>query len=66
MGPVPNTWTIEEHSDGVDLKLNRRSFAYDLDDIDEACRRIRRSHRYSPGDTVTVVEKDGYRHKVKP
>lgn len=64
-GPVPNSWTIEEHDGKLDIRLNRRAFAYDCDDIAEARRRIKRSRKYDPDDTVTLIEDDGYRRKVK-
>lgn len=58
--------TYEAHiqPDGkVDVHRNRRAWRYDLDDLDEAVRVVRRAE--SKGYPLTVVEEDGYRRKVR-
>ncbi len=41
--PVKYEFEIESDHGTVDVKRNGRAFAYDLDDIDEAMAKIRRS-----------------------
>jgi hypothetical protein len=58
-------WIIEVSPDGkLDITRDRKSFAYDLDDYDEAFARIKRDRRYQAGDRVEVIEPDGYRRRI--
>lgn len=57
-------WQIEFYRGKVDVRCNRRAFAYDLDDLDEAVQRIRRSRKFSPGDKVVVIEENGARRTI--
>lgn len=51
---------VEIGDEGLcDVRRDRRAFAYDLDDVDEAMRRIRRE--IGSGEEVMVIEQDGYR-----
>lgn len=70
--PSPTTpdvtdWIIDLKADGsVDKVMrDRRAFAYDLDDEQEAIMRIRRDRRYTKGDRIDVVEADGYRRRAR-
>lgn len=58
-------WVIEEYEGNFDVRRNGRSFRYDLDDVDEALKAIRRSPKFSPDDQVFVVDESGYRKRVK-
>lgn len=54
------SWEVEVHLDGrCDLRLDRRIVHYDLDDLDEAARVVRRQD--GPGTEIIVIEPDGYR-----
>lgn len=46
---------------------DRRAFAYDLRDVDEAVGQIRGDRRRKQGEAfeVTVVEPDGYRRRLR-
>lgn len=56
---------IDSRSPSVDVTKDRRAFAYDLDDVDEATRRITRDHGFDPGrDTVLLVQHDGYTERL--
>lgn len=58
-----NRYRIEILPSGlVDVTRNTRAWKYDLDDVDEAMRLIRRAE--GPGHEVTLVEPDGYPTKV--
>jgi hypothetical protein len=56
---------IEEYNGNIDVRRNGRAFRYDLDDVEEAVRLIRRSPKFDPGDQVTVVDQDGYRRSLR-
>lgn len=68
---VPATeFVIEQKPDGTcDVHRNRRAFAYDCDDIDEALMRIRRKltteKKPSRGVEVTHIEPDGYPRRIR-
>lgn len=47
----------------VDLTRNRRAWKYDLDDLDEAIKFVRREK--GRGWPITVIEQDGYRRIVR-
>lgn len=47
---------------GVDVTKDRRAYAYDLDDVEEALDRIRRDE--GSGYEVFLVEEDGYRTRL--
>jgi precorrin-6B methylase 2 len=56
-------WLIRDEGHGsVDVLRNNRSRAYDLDDVEEAIRYIKRNRRYKTGEEIEVVEPDGYRY----
>jgi hypothetical protein len=58
-------WIIEVSPHGtIDIMRNGKSFAYDLDDYDEAFARIKKDKRYKRGDKVEVIDPDGYRRKI--
>ncbi len=58
-----HSYAIDIQPDGkVDVTRNRRAWRYDLDDVDEALRVIRRAE--GRGVPVTLIEQDGYRRKV--
>jgi hypothetical protein len=58
-------WLIEVTRDGtLDITRDRKAFAYDLDDFDEAFARIKRDKRYKKGDRIEMVDSDGYRRKI--
>jgi hypothetical protein len=58
-------WLIHNEGTGtVDVLKDRKSFAYDLDDVDEALYRIKRHRQYDKSDTIEVVDPDGYRHRL--
>lgn len=59
-----STWEIEFYRGKVDVRCNRRAFAYDLDDLEEAERKITRSRKFSPGDKVVVIEENGARRTI--
>jgi hypothetical protein len=55
-------WTCEIQDNGlVDVLHNGRSIAYDRDDLAEALAVAKRKGATQ----VTVIEQDGYRHRVK-
>lgn len=57
-------WEAEVQPDGrIDLRLNRRIIHYDLDDMDEALRIVRRQD--GRGTEVAVIEGDGYRTRAR-
>jgi hypothetical protein len=58
-------WIIEEYRGKVDVRCNRRAFLYDLDDLDEALSRIRRSKKYARGDKVVYIEDNGSRRTLR-
>jgi hypothetical protein len=49
----------------VDVLRNRKAFAYDCEDIDEALSLIKRDRRYRKGDKIEAVEPDGYRRQIR-
>jgi hypothetical protein len=49
----------------VDVTKDRRAFAYDLTDVDEAISRIKRDRDYAEGDEVFLVHHDGYRERLR-
>jgi hypothetical protein len=58
-------WLIEVMQDGkIDITRDRKAFAYDLDDFDEAFARIKKDRRYKKGDKIEMVDPDGYRRKI--
>ena len=58
-------WLIRDEGTGtVDVLKDRKSFAYDLNDVDEAVAHIKRHRYYDKGDKIEVVEPDGYRHRL--
>jgi hypothetical protein len=67
--PPQARWTVEEVYDRnrrvFDVKRNGRAVAYDLDDLDEATRRVKKHRQFDEGDTVTLVDQDGHRHRLK-
>lgn len=58
-------WEIEYRGGTYDLRRGGRAVAYDLDDPEEAIRKILRSSDWHPGDEVWLVEEDGYRRRVR-
>lgn len=71
MATRPTRWEIEEFFDRntrdtvVDVKRDGRAFAYDLDDLDEALRRIQRSPKFDPDDEIFFRPQDGQRRRVR-
>lgn len=59
-----NTWTIEEHGSGFDVKRNGRAIGYDYDDVEEAKKKVYRHSKYVIGDTVVLIELDGHRQTL--
>jgi hypothetical protein len=63
------TWTIEEfHRAGTvlfDVKRNGRAFKYDLDDVQDAVRAIRRSRKFEEGDKLILIDETGYRSSLR-
>jgi hypothetical protein len=58
-------WLIRDEGTGtVDVLKDRKGFAYDLDDVDEALYHIKRHRQYDKADTIEVSEPDGYRHRL--
>ena len=57
-------FTLEILPDGkVDITKNRRAWKYDMDDLDEAIRAVKKF--MGQPCIVTVVEQDGYRKKLR-
>jgi len=50
----------------VDITKDRRAFAYDCDDVEEAVARIIRDRGFDrEGDQVTLIHPDGYPERLK-
>lgn len=62
---VPAKWEIEEYRGTFDVRRDGRAFKYDLDDIEDAVRAIRRSRKFQAGDQIIVIEESGYRHRLR-
>jgi hypothetical protein len=67
------TWLIIERAGPVfepgrssfDIQRNGRSFAYDMDDLEEAENRIAKDRHFDPlEDKITLVGTDGYRTPI--
>ena len=56
-------WEIEVGPGGVDTRRDRRAHRYDLADVDEALRLIKRQDK-RPG-VVTLIHEDGYRERLR-
>ncbi len=61
---MKHDYIIRVNDDGttVDVLRNKRAWRYDLDDVDEALREIKRAE--GKGHPVTLIEQDGYRRKI--
>lgn len=68
----PNEWLIQEYRSGAknqnsvfDVLCNRRAFAYDLEDLETAERRIRRSRRFTPEDRIVFSDWRGNKSTLR-
>lgn len=59
---MKNTWRIEQEPNGWSLYRNRRIYAYEYPDIDEAAATVRRKD--GKGVKILVVAIDGRTHTV--
>lgn len=56
---------IEEYQGNFDIKHNGRAFAYDIDTVEDAIKRIKRSRQWRARDKIVHVEPDGYQKTLR-
>jgi hypothetical protein len=64
-GAKMNKWEIEQNPDGTcDVRVNRKAFSYDRDDVAEAISTIRSSRKWVKGDYVVFIDSTGSRERI--